>query len=241
MGAYRAWMVSALCPQIKSCSSYLLDEWHATSYDWWQKNPEQGRVSLFMLIPNLRNYLDYAHVYILWPIPNHACFQRNGNCFRWKVWRTATAPCTVWKSQKVDNRLTYQNIFDCGHHFGIPMQEKPPPSLTAGWNKHSISSKIKQILRRTDSPAVYYDKKLLSFHFKSTFPFLTRFHPSLPKQYLFYIIIRSNHSNCLPKAARWVRAAPSPMSCIRHSSRSFHWILSPIGSGRICFPKDCNR
>ncbi len=124
MGAYRAWMVSALCPQIKAAAAicWMNDTQHLMTMT---NNQNKGGSAYSMLIPNLRNYLDYAHVASLaCPKPmlffngaQDKLFPVEGveNCYR--------TMHEVWKSQKVDNRLTTK-IFDCGHHFGIPMQEE---------------------------------------------------------------------------------------------------------------------
>ena len=122
MGAHRTWMAASICPLIKASASicWMNDTEHLMTLT---NNQNKGGSSYSMIIPNMRNYMDYAHVASL-ACPKPALFFNGSrdklfpvegveNCYR--------IMHEVWRSQKVDDRLVTK-IFDSEHHFGKEMQ-----------------------------------------------------------------------------------------------------------------------
>lgn len=122
MGAHRAWMAAAVCPQIKVAASicWMNDTEHLMTLT---NNQNKGGSAYSMLIPNLRNYLDYAHVASL-TCPKPMLFFNGTRDKLFPIEGVENAyriMHEVWQNQKVDDRLVTK-IFDSEHHFGKEMQ-----------------------------------------------------------------------------------------------------------------------
>lgn len=124
MGAHRAWMTAALSDEVKAGVAIC---WMNTTEHLMTltNNQNKGGSAYAMIIPGVRNYLDYPHVASL-ACPKPMLFL-NGNkdkLFPVQGVEDAYAEMRrVWQSQGADKQLTTR-IVDSPHYFGMAMQEE---------------------------------------------------------------------------------------------------------------------
>jgi dienelactone hydrolase len=123
MGAYRAWMLSALTDKVK-CGAAIC--WmHTTKY---QIDPDYGlkkHEEWANLIPGIRRYMDYPHIAsIACPKPMLFINGKQDHLFPpVSVQKAFDTLHEVYKSQGVDDRLTTE-IWDMPHYCGPEVQAK---------------------------------------------------------------------------------------------------------------------
>lgn len=123
MGAYRAWMLSALSDRIKVGAAVC---WMVTTdvqMTWKYGRKENGGFA--NCIPALRQYLDYPHIASLaCPKPMLFINGRSDKLFPVPgVEKAFSIMHDVWDSQKAGDRLVTE-LWDIGHQCRIPEQDK---------------------------------------------------------------------------------------------------------------------
>lgn len=124
MGAHRAWMLSATSHLIKAGAAIC---WMNTtdSLMTLNNNQNKGGSAWSMLIPGIRNYLDYPDVASL-ACPKPMLFFNGLQDKLFPVGGVKKAYAKmheVWKSQKSDDKLITK-FWDSPHFFSKPMQEE---------------------------------------------------------------------------------------------------------------------
>lgn len=124
MGAHRAWMLSALSDNIKAGAAicWMNDTEHLMSLS---NNQNKGGSAYSMIIPGIRNLMDYADVASL-ACPKPMLFFNGERDKLFPVDGVKSAYSTlqnVWTSQGVGNALTTK-IWDEKHFFNANMQEE---------------------------------------------------------------------------------------------------------------------
>ncbi len=124
MGAHRAWMLSAATDKVKAATAIC---WMNTtdSLMTLTNNQNKGGSSYSMLVPGLRNYLDYPHVAsIACPKPmffingtKDKLFPIEGVKDAYKIMQS------VWDSQNAGDKLKTK-IWDSPHFFNKEMQKE---------------------------------------------------------------------------------------------------------------------
>lgn len=124
MGAYRAWMLSAVTDRVKAAAAIC---WMNTtdSLMTLTNNQNKGGSAYSMIIPGIRRYLDYPHVAsIACPKPTlffngtkDKLFPVQGVEDAYKIMRA------VWNSQGADEKLVTK-IWDEKHFFNRAMQQE---------------------------------------------------------------------------------------------------------------------
>lgn len=124
MGAYRAWMLSALSDKIKAGAAIC---WMNTvdAQMSWDNKRNTGGSAYSMLIPGLRNYLDYPHIAsVACPKPMLFFNGEKDKLFPLKgVLDAYDEMRKVWESQGVGNKLITR-IWDTPHVFNEEMQSE---------------------------------------------------------------------------------------------------------------------
>lgn len=124
MGAYRSWMLSAMTDIVSASASVC---WmNTTEYLMTPSNNQnKGGSAYSMLLPHIRQYLDYAHVASI-ACPKPTLFF---NGLRDKLFPTSgvmdafSIMTDVWESQQASERLVTQ-LWDETHFFSQAMQEQ---------------------------------------------------------------------------------------------------------------------
>ena len=124
MGAYRSWMLAAMSDAVKASASvcWMNDTEHLMSLT---NNQNKGGSAYSMLIPGIRNLMDYAHVASL-ACPKPTLFFNGSRDKLFPVEGVENAYATmreVWHDQKADDMLTTK-IWDEKHFFNKKMQEE---------------------------------------------------------------------------------------------------------------------
>lgn len=124
MGAYRSWMLAAMSDVVKASASvcWMNDTEHLMSLT---NNQNKGGSAYSMLIPGIRNLMDYAHVASLaCPKPTlffngskDKLFPPEGVQNAYSIMRE------VWHDQNADDKLTTK-MWDEKHFFNRQMQEE---------------------------------------------------------------------------------------------------------------------
>lgn len=123
MGAYRAWMLSALSDRIKVGASIC---WMVTTDVQMSSADKKREYGGFAnCIPALRQYLDYPHIAsVACPKPMLFINGTQDHLFPVRGVNAAFAEMhKVWKSQKADDRLETE-LWDIPHSCGKKAQEK---------------------------------------------------------------------------------------------------------------------
>jgi len=123
MGSYRAWMTSALTDVVKACAAicWMNDTEHLMSLT---NNQNKGGSAYSMLIPGIRNLMDYADVASL-ACPKPTLFFNGAKDKLFPVEGVQNAYNTmreVWHSQGADDNLETK-IWDEKHFFNKDMQQ----------------------------------------------------------------------------------------------------------------------
>lgn len=123
MGAYRAWMLAALCPIIKAGASVC---WMTvTNVQMSVKDGKKEYGGFANCIPALRQYLDYPHIASL-ACPNAMLFINGSQDHLFPVDGTETAFSImrdVWESQGQGDKLQTE-IWDIPHSCGPEVQSR---------------------------------------------------------------------------------------------------------------------
>ncbi|MDR0989243.1 MAG: dienelactone hydrolase family protein [Prevotellaceae bacterium] len=121
MGAYRAWMLSALTDKIKAGVAIC---WMVTTDVQlsWQYGRERGGFA--NQLPGIRRYLDYPHIAsIACPKPMFFLSGEHDKLFKPVGVREAFRQMhEVWKSRQADDRLRTE-LWDMPHDCGVKVQE----------------------------------------------------------------------------------------------------------------------
>ena len=124
MGGYRSWMLAALSDVVAASANicWMNDTEHLMTLT---NNQNRGGSAYSMLIPGLRNYLDYADVAALaCPKPTLFFNGTRDKLFPVEGVENAYAAMQqVWNSQKADDRLTTK-LWDEKHFFSRMQQEE---------------------------------------------------------------------------------------------------------------------
>ena len=124
MGAYRSWMAAALCDVIKASVSvcWMNDTEHLMSLT---NNQNKGGSAYSMLVPGIRNLMDYADVAAL-ACPRPALFFNGSRDKLFPVEGVENAygkMREVWQQQKAGGNLVTK-IWDEKHFFNRQMQQE---------------------------------------------------------------------------------------------------------------------
>lgn len=124
MGSYRAWMASALTDVIKACAAicWMNDTEHLMTLT---NNQNKGGSAYSMLVPGIRNLMDYADVAAL-ACPKPSLFFNGYNDKLFPVDGVENAYRTmhdVWQSQSADDKLITK-IWSEKHFFNQSMQRE---------------------------------------------------------------------------------------------------------------------
>lgn len=124
MGSYRSWMLAALSDDVKAAAAvcWMNDTEHLMSLT---NNQNKGGSAYSMLIPGIRNLMDYAHVASL-ACPKPMLFFNGDRDKLFPVPGVQNAYATmreVWQSQGADSNLTTR-IWPEKHFFNRAMQEE---------------------------------------------------------------------------------------------------------------------
>lgn len=124
LGAHRAFMLSAATDRVKAAAAIC---WMITTEAQmeFRRNQTRGQSAFSMLVPNLRNYLDFPHVAsIACPKPmlffagdKDKLFPVEGVASAFSIMRE------VWSSQNASEKLITK-IWDGTHFFSRPMQDE---------------------------------------------------------------------------------------------------------------------
>lgn len=124
MGAHRAWMLAAASDRIAATAAVC---WMNTTRGLMtpQNNQLKGGSAYSMLLPGIRNWLDYAHVAsIACPRPMLFFNGRQDKLFPVQgvedAYRTL---CGTWESQQAGQDLVTK-LWDLPHTFNVPMQDE---------------------------------------------------------------------------------------------------------------------
>lgn len=124
LGAHRAWMVAAASDRIKASAAVC---WMNTTEELMtpKNNQTRGQSAYSMLVPGLRNYLDYPHVAaIACPKPALYFAGRNDKLFPVKGVEDAFSILTeTYRSQKAADKLQTR-IWEEKHFFNRAMQDE---------------------------------------------------------------------------------------------------------------------
>lgn len=123
MGAHRAWMLSAVTDRVKAAAAIC---WMNTTHTLM--SPElkcKGHSAYSMIVPGLRNYLDYPHTAsIACPKPMLFINGRYDKLFPVKgVQEAYDIMHQVWKSRKADDKLV-THFYDTPHTFNREMHDE---------------------------------------------------------------------------------------------------------------------
>lgn len=124
MGAHRAWMLAAATDKVKAAAAVC---WMNTTDSLMtvRNNQNKGQSAYSMIVPGLRNYLDYPHTASV-ACPKPMLFFNGSKDKLFPVEGVKKAyeeMYDVWKSQKAEDRLVTK-IWDSPHFFSCPMQEE---------------------------------------------------------------------------------------------------------------------
>jgi len=124
MGCHRTWMLSAASDHIAAGIAVC---WLGTTETLMSPNNNQtkGHSAYSMLVPNLRNYLDYPDVAAI-ACPKPMTFyngEKDGLFPIAGVWDAYAVMRKIWESQGVSDRLVTK-IWPGGHVFNMEMQEE---------------------------------------------------------------------------------------------------------------------
>lgn len=124
MGSYRAWMTTALSDVVKACAAvcWMNDTEHLMSLT---NNQNKGGSAYSMLVPGLRNLMDYADVAAL-ACPKPTLFFNGYNDKLFPVEGVENAYNTmreVWQSQGADDNLVTK-LWQEKHFFNQSMQQE---------------------------------------------------------------------------------------------------------------------
>lgn len=124
MGAYRSWMLAAASEQIKAAASVC---WMNTtdSLMTLTNNQNKGGSAYAMLVPGIRNYMDYPHVASI-ACPKSMLFFNGAKDKLFPVAGVEDAYRilhAVWHSQRADDKLVTK-IWDEKHFFNREMQQE---------------------------------------------------------------------------------------------------------------------
>ena len=147
MGAHRAWLTAALSDDVKACVAVC---WMNTtdSLMTLTNNQNKGGSAYAMLIPGLRNYLDYPHVASL-ACPKPMLFLNGTNDKLFPVDGVRDAYDTmraVWHDRHADDAFQAE-LVDGPHYFSRSMQQRALSFLDEQLKNPSI--------RESDSPSVH--------------------------------------------------------------------------------------
>jgi dienelactone hydrolase len=124
MGSHRTWMLSAASDRIAAAAAIC---WMGTTHSLMVpgNNQTNGQSAFSMLVPGLRNYLDYPDVAsIACPKPMLFFNGRQDKLFPVAGVQNAYQRMrTIWQSQKAADRLLTR-LWDVPHEFNVPMQEE---------------------------------------------------------------------------------------------------------------------
>ena len=123
MGAYRAWMLAALCDRVKASASIC---WMVTTDE--QMSFKYGRTEnggFANCIPGLRRWMDYPHVAsIACPKPMLFINGKQDKLFPVPgVEKAFSIMHNVWNSQKADDKLETE-LWDIPHSCGLKAQQR---------------------------------------------------------------------------------------------------------------------
>lgn len=132
MGSYRSWMLAAMSDDIKAAANicWMNDTEHLMTLT---NNQNKGGSAYSMLIPGIRNLMDYPHVASL-ACPKAMLFFNGYNDKLFPVPGVESAYKTmreVWQSQNADDKLTTK-IWQEKHFFNKQMQKE----VTAFFDKN---------------------------------------------------------------------------------------------------------
>lgn len=124
MGAHRAWMTAALSEEVKAGVAIC---WMNTTEHLMTltNNQNKGGSAYSMIIPGVRNYLDYPHVASL-ACPKPMLFMNGTKDKLFPVQGVEDAYAEmrrVWQSQGAD-RLLQTRLVESPHYFGRAMQQE---------------------------------------------------------------------------------------------------------------------
>lgn len=123
MGAYRAWMLSALSDTVK-CGAAVC--WmHTTEYQMNREYGLKNHEEWANMIPGIRRYLDYPHIASI-ACPKPMLFINGTKDHLFPEISVSEAFGTmhqVWDSQYAGDKLQTE-LWDMGHHCGIPVQQR---------------------------------------------------------------------------------------------------------------------
>ena len=124
MGGHRAWMTAALTDEVKAGVAIC---WMNTTNHLMTptNNQSKGGSAYSMIIPGVRNYLDYPHVASL-ACPKPMLFMNGTRDKLFPVQGVEEAYATmrrVWHAQKVGSQLVTRMV-DSPHCFGKAMQDE---------------------------------------------------------------------------------------------------------------------
>lgn len=124
MGGHRAWMTAALSDKVKAgvAICWMNTTQHLVTLT---NNQSKGGSAYSMIIPGLRNYLDYPHVASL-ACPKPMLFMNGTKDKLFPVQGVEDAYAAmrcVWHAQKADSQLVTRFV-DSPHYFGKAMQDE---------------------------------------------------------------------------------------------------------------------
>lgn len=124
MGGYRSWMLAALSDKVKAGAAAC---WMITTDAQlaWDARTSKGASAFSMLLPGVRNYLDYPHIAsIACPKPMLFYAGATDKLFPIDGVKDAFGTITrVWESQEAESRLQTR-IWDLPHFCSKPMQQE---------------------------------------------------------------------------------------------------------------------
>ncbi len=123
MGAYRAWMLSALSDKVAACAAVCWMTTTDVQMTWKYGRKESGGFA--NCIPALRQYLDYPHIAgMACPKPALFISGRDDKLFKLPgVEKAFGIMRSVWESQGAGDRL-YTEIWPIPHSCGVEAQER---------------------------------------------------------------------------------------------------------------------
>lgn len=135
MGAHRAWMTAAASEKVKAAAAIC---WMNTTDSLMSltNNQNKGGSAYSMIIPNLRNYMDYPHVAsIACPKPMFFINGTRDKLFPVEGVKEAYRQMhEVWDSQQAADKLLTK-LYDSPHFFSKEMQEETLQFFNKWFNK----------------------------------------------------------------------------------------------------------
>ncbi len=135
MGAHRAWMTAAASEKVKAAAAIC---WMNTTDSLMSltNNQNKGGSAYSMIIPNLRNYMDYPHVAsIACPKPMFFINGTRDKLFPVEGVKEAYRQMhEVWDSQQAGDKLLTK-LYDSPHFFSKEMQEETLRFFNKWFNK----------------------------------------------------------------------------------------------------------